>query len=66
MPSLLVYFQSRSLKINDVLQSDAEQVSDVAGDISGPFLDDSLQEDNHVFVSFGYSSTIAILNYMLN
>ena len=49
----LFCFQSRSLKINDVLESDAEQVSDVTGDISEASLNDSLQEADHVFVSFG-------------
>ena len=49
----LVCFPSRSLKINDVLESDAEKLSDIAGDISEPSLGDSLQEADFVFVFFG-------------
>ena len=53
MSSWFGFFLCRFLKINNVLESDAEQVSDVAGDISGSSLDDSLQVTDHVFVSFG-------------
>ena len=50
---VLLCFPSRSLKVNDVLESNTEKVSEIAGDFSEPFLDDSLQEVDHVFLSFG-------------